>query len=45
MRAYEIFTDATIDLPQDVIESIGINVIPMDFELNGKVYTHLVKLK
>lgn len=40
MSQYEIFTDATSDLPPEIIESIGIKVIPMDFEMNGKVYTH-----
>ena len=40
MRQYEIFTDATCDLPQEVINDMGINVIPMDFEMDGKVYSH-----
>lgn len=40
MGKYEIFTDATSDLPLDIIDSFGINVIPMDFEIDGKVYTH-----
>ena len=40
MRQYEIFTDATCDLPQEVINNMGINVIPMDFEMDGKVYSH-----
>ena len=40
MVQYEIFTDATSDLPQEIIDTLGIKVIPMDFEINGKVYSH-----
>lgn len=40
MAQYEIFTDATIDLPPKVIDSLGIKVIPMDFEMDGKAYSH-----
>lgn len=40
MPQYEILTDATSDLPSDVINSLGIKVIPMDFEIGGKVYSH-----
>lgn len=40
MQQYEIYTDATCDLPQEIIDSVGIKVIPMDFEMNGKVYSH-----
>lgn len=40
MEQYEIFTDATIDLPSEIIDSLGIKVIPMDFEVDGKVYSH-----
>lgn len=40
MAKYEIFTDATSDLPPEVIDSIGIKVIPMDFEMDGKLYSH-----
>lgn len=40
MTQYEIFTDATSDLPLEVIDSLGIKIIPMDFEMNGKVYSH-----
>ena len=40
MAQYEIYTDATIDLPPEIVEDIGIKVIPMDFEMNGKVYSH-----
>lgn len=40
MAEYEIFTDATSDLPPEVIDSLGIKVIPMDFEMDGKIYSH-----
>ena len=40
MNKYEIFTDATSDLPIEIIEAMNIKVIPMDFELNNKTYTH-----
>lgn len=40
MVQYEIFTDATSDLPQEIIDTLGIKVIPMDFEINNKVYSH-----
>ncbi|WP_455538564.1 DegV family protein [Terrisporobacter sp.] len=40
MQQYEIYTDTTSDLPPKVIDSLGIKVIPMDFEMDGKVYTH-----
>lgn len=40
MPEYEIFTDATSDLPVEIINSLGIKVIPMDFEMDGKVYSH-----
>ena len=40
MAQYEIYTDATIDLPPNIVEDIGIKVIPMDFEMNGKAYSH-----
>ena len=40
MAQYEIYTDATIDLPPEIVEDIGIKVIPMDFEMNGKAYSH-----
>ena len=32
MAQYEIYTDATNDLPPNIVEDIGIKVIPMDFE-------------
>lgn len=40
MAEYEIFTDATSDLPPEVIDSLGIKVIPMDFEMDGEIYSH-----
>lgn len=40
MAKYEIFTDATSDLPPQIVNSLGIKVIPMDFEIDGNVYSH-----
>ena len=40
MNQYVLFTDATADLPCDVIETMDIQVIPMDFEMGGTNYTH-----
>ena len=40
MAQYENLTDATSDLPPEVIDSLGIKVIPMDFEIDGKIYSH-----
>ena len=40
MKDYVIITDATCDLPEEIVEELGIKVIPMEFELNGRVYQH-----
>ena len=40
MAGYVLVTDATVDLPQSVIEQYGIHVIPMAFDLDGKDYFH-----
>lgn len=40
MKNYVIVTDATVDLPADVVESLQIKVIPMAFNLNDTSYTH-----
>lgn len=40
MNQYEIFTDATSDLPPEIIDKMGIKVIPMDIEIDGKIYSH-----
>ncbi len=40
MNDYVIITDATCDLPVDMAEQCGIAVIPMEFTMSGKVYTH-----
>jgi len=39
MSAYQIFTDATVDLPEDVMKAAGITVIPMVVEMSGRDYT------
>ena len=38
MRNYVIVTESTADLPVNIIEELGIKVIPMSFELDGKSY-------
>lgn len=35
-----IFTDAASDLPTELIETHGISILPMDFEIDGKSYRH-----
>lgn len=40
MDQYVLFTDATADLPAELFESMGIQVIPMDYEIGGINYTH-----
>ena len=35
-----IFTDAASDLPTELIETHGISVLPMCFEIDGKSYRH-----
>ena len=38
MNEYVIFTDATIDLPRDLVEQTKLEVIPMEFDLDEKSY-------
>ena len=38
MNKYVIITDSTSDLPQNIVEDMDINVIPMAFEIAGKSY-------
>lgn len=40
MKEYVILTDATCDLPPDLLDEMGIGVIPMEFEMNGEIFTH-----
>lgn len=40
MENYVIVTESTADLPVKIIEEFDIKVIPMSFELDGKVYTN-----
>jgi len=40
MSKYVLITDATIDLPLNIVEQLDIEVIPMNFEINGKTYHH-----
>lgn len=38
MKNYVIVTDSTSDLPEEIVEQLGIKVIPLTFELEGKSY-------
>lgn len=38
MRNYVIVTDSTSDLPEEIISNLGIKVIPLSFEIEGKSY-------
>lgn len=40
MKNYVIMTDATADLPIEMLKNMDIDVIPMDFEMGGKSYRH-----
>ena len=40
MKDYVIITDATADIPVEMLEELGIEVIPMDFEMGGRSYRH-----
>jgi DegV family protein with EDD domain len=40
MSDFVLITDATCDLPQELVEKMGINVIPMEFLMDGKSYLH-----
>lgn len=41
MTAYQIFTDATADLPDDILtEAYSIEVLPMRVEIGGNEYTY-----
>jgi DegV family protein with EDD domain len=40
MNKYVIVSDATLDLPADIIEKYGIKVIPMGVNINGTEYAH-----
>jgi len=40
MKDYIIITESTSDIPQVIADELGIQVMPMTFELSGKSYTH-----
>lgn len=42
MDNYVIVSDSTLDLPAEYCEKLGVNVIPMEFTLDGKSYKHYV---
>ena len=40
MREYIIATDSTADLPAEEFERLGIEVVPMEFLVDGTPYKH-----
>ncbi len=40
MKEYMILTDATCDLSPELLDEKEIGVIPMDFEMDGEIFTH-----
>ncbi|MDF2473917.1 MAG: DegV family protein [Anaerocolumna sp.] len=40
MKDYVIVTESTCDLPVQIVNELDIKVIPMNFELEGRSYTH-----
>ncbi|HIR57994.1 MAG TPA: DegV family protein [Candidatus Gallacutalibacter pullicola] len=40
MKEYVILTDATCDLSPELLDEMGIGVIPMEFEMGGEIFTH-----
>ena len=40
MKDYVIITDSGCDLPQEMIESMGIKVVPMALTIADKTYRH-----
>lgn len=38
MKNYIIATDSTTDLPKSIVDSLGIKVVPLTFEIEGKSY-------
>ncbi len=40
MSTYRIVTDATADLPQDLVENMGLSVIPMECRLNDETFIY-----
>lgn len=40
MSDYVIATDSTSDIPYNVLEELGVEVVPMEFIMDEKVYSH-----
>jgi len=40
MSDYVIVTDSTSDIPYNVLEELGVEVVPMEFIMDEKVYSH-----
>ncbi|MCL1819831.1 MAG: DegV family protein [Oscillospiraceae bacterium] len=38
MRAFELLTDSSCDLPREIVEEFGITMLPMSFTLGGQTY-------
>jgi DegV family protein with EDD domain len=39
VRKFDLLVDSSCDLPLDIVEEFGINMVPMTFNLGGKDYT------
>jgi DegV family protein with EDD domain len=40
LKEYALITDATCDLPAEVLERLNVRVIPMEFQIGGTLYQH-----
>jgi DegV family protein with EDD domain len=40
LKDYVIITDATSDIPIETVKELGVEVIPMEFEMGGRSYRH-----
>lgn len=40
MKNYVIITESTADISQDMVDEIGVKVMPLAFEISGKSYMH-----
>lgn len=43
MNTYKIITDSTCDLPIDIIEKLDVEVIPMNYSIDGEEYVFEIK--
>ena len=38
-REYKIFSDSTCDLPEETISQLGVEILKLSFEIDGKSYS------